>query len=1048
MNQMTIIAVAVVATMAHVMGARVVDRYTVNFATPGDPNGNSHGIPMGTPQPPGGPYAGNGDVNVMYVGNASSHTNGVNGRPGPTALGWAQALWLSKNDMWGSDAQDYYPHLSAGRVRIQFATPPGASASANGTVVMVPGNATLESRLVDAAGSKASLTTTTRVLENNAVTTSIVCTSASGAACDVTLVVSDTNNNYYKVDQAVGAASDGTSVWWRKENFHNALNPAYLGPCDSHIPLQSTERLFAIDTSSGSIQLGNGSCLWSDATVSSPIVTSGACSDANGKWTWKGSATSGDIVHTASSKCLTSSLSLGPCGSTPWATIPGNDTDTSLVYISGGGGCVVVVPDNNNNTLGVAVGVADATGSLVKGKTAPVSATDASAGISLSVSLTSGAEYTLVIGLQTLRDVGCAGIRPQWESCTTSPQAAATALVQSMASTSARAAAVQTSEAFWSNFWAASSIDLTNTATPNASLPVAIVERWYYLSQYLLGCTTRDGKVTPALDGFVCVEPVAWGDQFTLDYNLEATFWGAGSSNRIDFIHPVMASTTNPGAIATARLRAQNPGTWGYNAPWHSVVGHTQSGATCMPDGCPNLTSTGFKGAEWPSAGMPLGDNRLADNDLQTRFIGGLLATNLIQYWEYSHNMTTLADKIYPFVKDNAEFYLSYATKGSDGKLVFPYTCAQEGCACRDAGFVKIPNVPVPNTTTACKDPKSPMLDRCPGASGWMLNHPCYECYPYIATGSSQGNHNAHPDVAFASSTFRNAVRFAKLLGVDSDMATAWQAALDSMPDYPTADFTFIDGVPGSEYNGGAGFLVEAEYGYEPGVYPNGTSASPATWPWCNKEYPIANFAAMWPTDEIGATQTNDTALLAKAKQTVYALNKYQGKPWANTNGFCLSWPPAVRVSGQEDAETLVTSFATAIGSATGNNGCVHNHGGMLENIGATVAVNDLLLQSHGGRMRFFPAWKATVLGPASFTTLRAYGAFLVSASVDAQGTVSPIALTSEVGGDVVFESPWGTATPKVTDSKGNNVATTQVSIGVFSFPTDAAGTYTITGSK
>eukprot|EP01046_Picozoa_sp_COSAG06_P032134 COSAG06_NODE_3188_length_5711_cov_19.904490_4_plen_134_part_00 len=88
----------------------------------------------------------------------------------------------------------------------------------------------------------------------------------------------------------------------------------------------------------------------------------------------------------------------------------------------------------------------------------------------------------------------------------------------------------------------------------------------------------------------------------------------------------------------------------------------------------------------------------------------------------------------------------------------------------------------------------------------------------------------------------------------------------------------------------------------------------------CNKEYPISNFAAMWPTDEVGATQTTDVRLLATAKQTVFALNKYQAKPWANVNGFCLSWPPAVRVSGREDAELLVTSFATAIESTTGNN--------------------------------------------------------------------------------------------------------------------------------
>ena len=97
---------------------------------------------------------------------------------------------------------------------------------------------------------------------------------------------------------------------------------------------------------------------------------------------------------------------------------------------------------------------------------------------------------------------------------------------------------------------------------------------------------------------------------------------------------------------------------------------------------------------------MPLGDLRLAPSDLQTRFTGGLLATNLIQYWEYGRNLTTLRSRIYPFVRDVAEFYRSYAQRGGDGKLVFPYSCAQEGCDCRDAAFVKVPVVPVPNATT------------------------------------------------------------------------------------------------------------------------------------------------------------------------------------------------------------------------------------------------------------------------------------------------------------------------------------------------------------
>ena len=201
----------------------------------------------------------------------------------------------------------------------------------------------------------------------------------------------------------------------------------------------------------------------------------------------------------------------------------------------------------------------------------------------------------------------------------------------------------------------------------------------------------------------------------------------------------------------------------------------------------------------------------------------------------------------------------------------------------------------------------------------------------------------------------------------------------------------------------------------------------------------------MWPCDEIGATQTTDAALLARAKQTIYGLNKYTAKPWANVNGFCLSWPPAVRVSAPSDAVTLIDAFAEAIASTTGNNACVDNNGGMLENIGATVAINDLLLQSHGGVMRFFPVWDAPALGPAAFTTLRAYGAFLVSASVDKDGTVSPVVLTSDVGESVVFASPWGGAIPKVTDGSGASVPVSTVSAGVYSFVTRAGGAYTIT---
>ena len=184
-------------------------------------------------------------------------------------------------------------------------------------------------------------------------------------------------------------------MWWRKENLHEALNAAYVGSCDPHVALQSVERSFTV-AADGALKMVNGSCLWSDESAAPGMITSGDCDHPQGGWKWTGSASKGEIVHTASSKCLSGSLSLGACGTTPWAQAPSGSANASQVHLSTGSGknkgtgCLVVVPDNNNNTLGVAVGVADATGSLLPGKTARVSANDTSAGVSLSLSLKSG----------------------------------------------------------------------------------------------------------------------------------------------------------------------------------------------------------------------------------------------------------------------------------------------------------------------------------------------------------------------------------------------------------------------------------------------------------------------------------------------------------------------------------------------------------------------------------------------------------------------------------------------------------------------------------
>lgn len=46
---------------------------------------------------------------------------------------------------------------------------------------------------------------------------------------------------------------------------------------------------------------------------------------------------------------------------------------------------------------------------------------------------------------------------------------------------------------------------------------------------------------------------------------------------------------------------------------------------------------------------------------------------------------TALRDFVYPFVRDNAEFYASYLVdNGGNSDVMFPYSCGQEACACRN----------------------------------------------------------------------------------------------------------------------------------------------------------------------------------------------------------------------------------------------------------------------------------------------------------------------------------------------------------------------------
>ena len=86
-------------------------------------------------------------------------------------------------------------------------------------------------------------------------------------------------------------------------------------------------------------------------------------------------------------------------------------------------------------------------------------------------------------------------------------------------------------------------------------------------------------------------------------------------------------------------------------------------------------------------------------------------------------------------------------------------------------------------------------------------------------------------------------------------------------------------------------------------------------------------------------------------------------------------------------------------------NGYVSMGGGGMDASGAIIGVNELLLQSWcNNTIRLFPVYN---FGNASFSTLRAVGAFLVSSSMINGVVQSPVDIYSEKGNICNVLSPW-----------------------------------------
>jgi len=156
-----------------------------------------------------------------------------------------------------------------------------------------------------------------------------------------------------------------------------------------------------------------------------------------------------------------------------------------------------------------------------------------------------------------------------------------------------------------------------------------------------------------------------------------------------------------------------------------------------------------------------------------------------------------------------------------------------------------------------------------------------------------------------------------------------------------------------------------------------------------------------------------DREIIAKS----IAYLEHLGTDW--WTGYSFAWLANLdaRIGNGEGAQEVLEIFSTAFTlknsfhcngdqSGKGFSRFTYRPFTLEGNFAAAAGIQEMLLQSHGGIVRLFPAvpdsWK-----DVSFTTLRAEGAFLISAQ-RSNGEVTHVEILSEKGGPLRIASPNG----------------------------------------
>ena len=268
--------------------------------------------------------------------------------------------------------------------------------------------------------------------------------------------------------------------------------------------------------------------------------------------------------------------------------------------------------------------------------------------------------------------------------------------------------------------------------------------------------------------------------------------------------------------------------------------------------------------------------------------------------------------------------------------------------------------------------------------------------------------------LGYLRSFFRDMIAASEFLALDADKRPVWQDILSRLAPYRVGTIDDIQENP-TLWNEGeltVGELLPDEMKRKKVFFNEGKGGS-----W-SVRFP-GNIMHIYPGGAIGLDSPK--ALLDTARNTVAALSEMEhaqkrhaaqrgdvwngAGAWNATNLGCLFFVAAVRVGF--DPETIIQELRDKLAAHGLPNGFLDNNPHGIE-ILSTVpnTLQEMMLLSHEGVLRFFRVWPRQTLKNARFFGLRAWGGFIVDAALR-EGELASARVESPAGGPLAFENPW-----------------------------------------